>query len=269
MATIISIAGHQGGAGKSSTTMNLGISLARRGHRVLLVDTDPLGAVAAAAGLPAGTQAGLVQIMKGCAPNQAIIESSLALPLALLGNGVKQPTDAFFLEQQARKGGLLPLIRSLAEDYDYVLLDTPSGIEAMSAMAFAASHTLLLVLPCHANAVRTLPGLLRLMVRVRKKLNPELHLLGILASHFDKQNPYEIDTLAAMRTTFTQGLFFSTIMPRSHQFERAAAHASAIQLLGQTREMNHLYDQLAEEVINRLTAGQSAGNNHAQPERLF
>lgn len=255
MGTILSIAGHQGGSGKTTTTLNLGVSLARLGHKVLLIDSDPRGALAKAAGLTdqdAGQ--GLVQILRGRDHQPLLAGSSHGLPLDLLANGSRQPADAFFLERQARKGGLGRVLVELAAAYDYTLIDTPSTIEAISAMVFAQCHHVLLALPCRHSAVKTLPGLLRLLQQVKASLQPHLDILGILATKVDNQNPYELDVLATVRLSFPEGLFFSTIIPRSGHFERAAGHNIALALQADNNGISHLYSHLAQEVVTRLLA---------------
>ena len=137
MGILIGMAGHQGGAGKTTTVLNLGVSLAQQGKKTLLIDTDPLGSLAPASSLTSSTEPGLVQMLRGQESTQVIKESSFGIPLSLLANGVQQPGDAFFLEKQAKKGGLGRLLDSLAQEYDYILIDTPSSIEAISSMVFA------------------------------------------------------------------------------------------------------------------------------------
>lgn len=255
MGTILSIAGHQGGSGKTTTTLNLGLNLAHLGNKVLLIDSDPRGALAKAAGLT-GREAeqGLVQILRGRDRQPLLAGSSHGLPLDLLANGSRQPADAFFLGRQARQGGLGRIIAELAGQYDYTLIDTPSTIEAISAMVFAQCHHVLLALPCRHGAVKTLPGLLRLLKQVKDRLQPHLDILGILATKVDNQNPYELDVLATIRLSFPEGLFFSTLIPRSGHFERAASHCLPLALQADNNEISHLYSHLAQEVVTRLLA---------------
>ena len=269
MGILIGMAGHQGGAGKTTTVLNLGVSLAQQGKKTLLIDTDPLGSLAPASSLTASTEPGLVQMIRGQESNQVIKESSLGIPLSLLANGVQQPGDAFFLEKLAKKGGLGRLLDRLAQEYDYILIDTPSSIEAISSMVFAHCNSVIIILPCQSNAIKTLPGMLRLLTRVQDKLNPELSVLGILASLLDQQNPYELDVLATIRTSFPTGIFFSTLIPRSRQFEKAASNGTSIKLLPSSSGITELYTHLAQEVISRSTSTEPGGNNDAQPKRLF
>ncbi len=269
MGIIISMAGHQGGAGKTSTAMNLGISLARRNKKVLLLDSDPVGGMAVASSLQGETQGGLVQILRGQPKERLINKSILDLPLSLLANGARQPSDAFFLEQQAQNGQLGEFINGLGHEYDYLLVDTPSSIDAISSMVFAHSQAIILVLPCRSDSVKTLPLLLRMLQRIQEKLHPGLYILGILVTMFDCQNPYELDVLSTIRLSFPQGAFFSTIIPRSGQFEKAAGHGIPLGLFAENNGIGALYDQLAAEILIRLSTSISKGNHDEQPERLF
>ncbi len=269
MGKIIGLTGSHGGAGATTSGINLAISLAQQGKKVLFIDTDPMGTMAAACGMSNGTKNGIVQLLRGQSREQVVKKTTLDIPLSLLTSGVLLPSDAFFLERQAKNGRLGNILNRLGREYDYTIVDTPSNIEAIITVVYAYCQAIILVLSCHSNSIKTLPVLLRLMQRVQGNLNPDLHILGILASQVDYQNPYELDALSILRVSFPPGIFFSTIIPRSHQFEKAAASSAPLCLFPGKNKFSRLYSQLTEEFLSRISPATAQGNNHDQPERLF
>jgi chromosome partitioning protein len=266
---IISLTGNHGGAGTTTSGINLAIGLARQGKRILLIDTDPMGTMAAACALPTSAQQGLVQILRGQNQAHLINKTGLDLSLSVLTNGVRYPSDAFFLEEQAKNGKLGLLLDNLSREYDFIIVDTPSNIEAITAIVLVHCQAVILTLTCHATAIKTLPVLLRLMAKIQGNFNTRLNIVGILASMVDYQNPYELDALAAVRVGFPAGIFFSTIIPRSRQFEKAAARSIPLHLFSEKNGISSLYRQLTEEFLQRITPSMPQETNHDQPERLF
>lgn len=269
MGRIIAIGSHQGGGGKTVTTLNLGVALAQGGHRVLLIDGDPAGGLSAAVGLCAKGHTGLVGLLRDRVSREAALRSAVGLDLSIIGCGAMEPGDVFFLLKKARRGVLGAYVETLARDYDYVLIDTASSYEPITTVLLAFAGEVIMPLRGRAITIRTMPLFLKVLKRIRDSLNRDLRLLGLLVNGFDPSNPHEFDLLARMRGAFPGVAFFSTVIPRRTRFERAAQQATAISLLSGDDELRNAYATLAMEVMAREIATSPEGTVHEQADRLF
>jgi chromosome partitioning protein len=178
MGKIIAIASPRGGVGKTTVTLNLGVSLAKTGKRVLLVDTDPQGALAIASNLNRITRKGLVQMLRGELQEDDILIPAGKRSLSLIGTVVETLNDLLFLKQEGDNGHLGMAIQGLAMGYDYILLDTQTGINSPLPQLLAHADSVLLICTGQVSAIKPLPLFLTGIRKVQAERNRLLKLEG-------------------------------------------------------------------------------------------
>ncbi len=180
MTTISTIASHQGGSGKTTTAINLGVSLTEKGRRVLLLDGDPQGGLTATAAPGRRGAPGLLDIVRGRVEPVMAVGPTTRERLALLTSGVRNADDAAILERFVSSGGLPELLRNAATGFDHLVIDAPAGTAPLTRAYLSASHGVVATVACSGPGLDTLPIFLELVSSVRKTANPMLKLRGFL-----------------------------------------------------------------------------------------
>lgn len=253
----IAVANQKGGTGKTSTTLSLGIALARRGKRVLLVDTDPQGDLTKSLGW-ADPDALDVTIANHI---QAAIDGEDPDPRAGMlrhGEGVDlMPAniDLAGLEMgmfmaMMRERLLRMWAEPLKDAYDYIVIDCPATLGIIPVNAFAASDSVLIPVSAELLPASAMTGLLKSVGRVRRQINPSLEVEGILVTLFDCRNNLAKEIEQTVREQFGDAYrVFDTVIPRAVSAAEAPASGTSIFAYDGDGKVAEAFSHLAEEVL--------------------
>jgi chromosome partitioning protein len=259
---ILVVANQKGGVGKTTTAINLGTALAAIGEGTLIVDLDPQGNASTGLGIERAARAtssydvltGAAGIsaaaLKTAVPKLSIVPSTLDL----LGfeMEVAQKSDrayrlknaiAAFTRQQA--GGELA--------YSYFLLDCPPSLNLLTINAMAAAHAILVPLQCEFFALEGLGQLLKTVDEVRRTLNPQLAIHGIVLTMFDSRNNLSTQVVDDVRA-FMGDKVYKTVIPRNVRVSEAPSYGKPVLLYDYSCAGSQAYIQLATEIIQREQA---------------
>jgi chromosome partitioning protein len=252
MGTIIAIANQKGGVGKTTTTANLGASLALRGKRVLLVDMDPQGNLTAAFGHTPPD---------GQTVAEALLDRRVPLPIV----SVKEPSGASLdlvpatvalaqaestlMNKLGREQRLRDQLGVVSDRYDYVLIDTPPSLGLLTINALVAAHKV--IIPTEARFF-SIQGLQMLQESIEETLylNPKLQVLGIVLSKYDRRLKEERTVSSYLREHWGNLVFSTEIGSNSKILEAASVGISIFSHSGAERAVS-AYRELAEEVAAR------------------
>lgn len=242
----IALANQKGGTSKTHSTHALGVILARRGYRVLLVDMDPQSSLTSATG-QSGADGNLSDVLGENATARAVIRP-LADNLDLLpGDIALATTELELVGIYGREGELLRALRPLADDYDICLMDCPPSLSLLTINALTAADGVLIPVVPQVQDLRGLNLFLGSLAKIRAKLNPELETIGILPTMHDGRLVHHNDAIEAMTG---QGLrVLATRISRSVKVAEAAAAAESIVTYDPAHKITDEYNQLADEVI--------------------
>ena len=254
---ITAITNQKGGVLKSTTAENLGIGLARKGKRVLLVDMDPQASLTIALGwrnpdeLPMALPDIMAKILQEMPvqPGEGILHHSEGIDL-LPSNITLSGMEVSLVNAMSRETVLKQYLQDLRKDYDHILLDTsPSlGMLTINAMA-AADQAIIPVQPNYLSA-KGLEQLLGTISRVRRQINPKLRIEGILLTMVDARtnNAREISNL--IRETYGSKIkVYDTVIPRSVRAAEISAEGKSIFLHDPKGKVAEAYSNLTEEVM--------------------
>ncbi|MBU0673419.1 MAG: ParA family protein [Proteobacteria bacterium] len=248
----ITIASHKGGVGKTTTALNLGFSMSRLGKKVLVVDADLQGGVAVACNLVAKTPKGIIHVLRDDLPlAEAIFHLDQEKRLAILGAGIEIPEDIVYFEEQTSQGRLQTLFQGDFSAFDYVLFDAPAGIGVITKELLTVSDSMIHVINCRASTVKSIAKLLRLFIWIRKTINAEIKLSGILISGFKENDPVEEKFLQIIRSRLPANLLFHSLIPYDDVFEKASIKAVPVGRMAQGQKATKSYQSLAEELVSR------------------
>jgi chromosome partitioning protein len=248
--TVIAIASHKGGSGKTSLTINLGAVLARAGP-TLLVDVDPQGGLAATTGTPE-VKPTLYEVLAGTATVTDAIRQTGTQDLDLLPSDL----DLAGLEIEApRRDGWRVLLRDalapVHERYRWILLDTPPGLSVLSYLALAAADAVLVTCAPEYLGYRALKAVLSTIEQARQA-TPALRVLGIVPTLVTARTRHEAEVLAELESTYP-GLLLPPIPRRVAVADAALAGLPAIEYAPNS-EATDAFVILAKEVTDRAEA---------------
>ncbi len=259
MRKIITIASQKGGVGKTTTALNLGFSLSRQGHRVLVMEGDPQGALAIAGDLSDNNRRDVIHLLRQeISPDQVTALPEKGKP-SLLGSGVRKPADALYLDQAARSGHLGDTIRKLGENFDYILIDAPTGINNISSVLLANSQGVIIPINCRGLSVQTLSLFLNLIQRIRQRRGPSLHLEGLLINMVDNRSAKEIEIYETIRNLFPLPVVFKTYIPFDERFEAASTEGVPVMSVTDGETPSHWFLDLAQELVARESSHTQGG----------
>jgi chromosome partitioning protein len=255
---IITVASQKGGVGKTTMSLNLGLALARAGNRTLLMELDAQGSLCLSLGLPDRARPGIAEVLAGTDHVGNVLLKTRDPQLHVLSVGRVDPTTvAGFEDALARQGALGSMLKYLHGDFDLVLIDCPAGLGKVTTRSLESSTHVLSPLQAEPLALRSLGQFLSLVDRIRAEKNPNLVLLGIVLSMFDRQIPASLEVAETLWTKFPGGLIFDSVIPRDDIFLEASLRGSPLLLMQKKPPpLARLFDQLANDVMDRLDTHQ-------------
>lgn len=269
MGKIIAIASQKGGVGKTTTALNLGYCLTRFGSKVLLIDGDPQGGMSVSSNLAAQTNLGLLNLIKNTAKANEIVFTTRDKTMGVVGLGRLQPDDVLLLENEARTGNLGMLIQTLTKGYDYVLLDTPSGIGGLPAALLSIGSSVMMMINCRAISLKTIPLFLKLVKTIQGEHNPKLEFEGVVICMFDSKSAVERQILTQIKEAFPADAFFKTMIPYNEFYEKASLNSVPVALMPDGLKAARPYFELAMELKERETMKERGGEVDEQIVGLF
>ncbi len=273
--TTLVISSQKGGVGKTTVSVNLAYSLARRGWRVLLVDADPQGGVGFSLSEKARDARGFFNLLNGAAsvdPNQLVLSTRLPeFRLMVSGNadlflGEEEPRDTPELRERLRQ-----LLADLS-DNDIVVVDTEAGIHGLTRAIMAVSDYLLLPQQAEPLSARSMPRLLRHIATLRRELGEGVttpRLAGILLTMVRQEDAVSREIENDIRDMLPTELILDSEIPRDPAFLKASRAGVPVSLLHrQPPAASSSFDQLAAELEVRMnlakTINQKEGDEYTR-----
>jgi chromosome partitioning protein len=247
---IIAIANQKGGVGKTTTAINLSASLAASEQPTLLVDCDPQSNTTAGFGLPKDpVRRNLYHaIVLGEPLDHVLVKTQVAgldlVPAdrSLVGAAVE------LISVPDREFKLKAVLAEVRDAYAFIILDCPPALDLLALNALSASDSVLVPIQCEYLALEGVSELLDTLMRVRRALNPELAIEGILLTMYDDRTTLSKQVAADLRSFFGAQVFDSVI-PRNVRLAEAPSHGKPVMLYDIHSKGAEAYFHLAKEVI--------------------
>lgn len=253
---IFAIANQKGGVGKTTTAINLGTALASVGRRVLIVDLDPQGNASTGLGVDLSKRlsSSYDVLIEGTRVSDVArpvenIERLSVLPATQELSGV----DGELLDEDDGRIRLRNALRAASEEtqnFDYVLIDCPPSLNLLTVNALAASTGVIVPLQCEFFALEGLSQLLHTIQRIKKNLNPEIKVQGVVLTMFDNR-VRSCAEVADDAREFLGGLVFDTVVPRNVKLSEAPSFGVPALVYDHLCPGSQAYIRLATEVLER------------------
>jgi len=256
LASVIAFANQKGGVAKTTTTLNLGVALSEKGHRVLAVDLDPQGNLTMSQGWnPDEIERSMFDVLVHRLPITEIVrthEIDIAVSSIDLA-GAELALSSMIGRERALEKALAPV----REDYDFILIDTPPSLGLLTINALVAASGVIVPVQCEYLSLRGLVQLENTLSMIRENLNPTVEIQGILPTMFDKRLLHSREAVEILRENFGD-LVLNTKIRKTVRYAEAPVKGMSVLKYDPSGEAAGMYRDLAKEVLNGASARQHA-----------
>lgn len=249
---VVAVINQKGGVGKSTTVINLSACLGEGKKKVLVIDFDPQGNSTSGYGVEKEElehdiydvilheQPIEETIVPTCEPNVFIVPATIQLATA----------EIELVSAMARESVLKEAVEKIKDEFDYIFIDCPPSLGLLTINALVAADSLIIPIQCEYYALEGVAKLLESMQMVKRRMNPDLEIFGVVMTMFDSRT-----TLSKQVVDEVQGYFgkkmFKTIIPRNVKLSEAPSHGLPVAMYARVSKGALAYSKLAREVVAR------------------
>ncbi|MGN0331559.1 MAG: ParA family protein [Lachnospiraceae bacterium] len=252
MGRIITITNQKGGVGKTTTAVNLSACLAEAGQQVMLVDFDPQGNATSGLGLEGEDFDHTVydMLIEEASVNDCIIRN-IQKNLDVLPSDMNLAgAEIEFQEVEDKEKLLRECLNQIREEYDFIIIDCPPSLNILTINALTAADTVLVPIQCEYYALEGLNQVLKTVDLVKRKLNPQLELEGVVFTMYDARTNLSLEVVESVKNNLNRTIY-KTIIPRNVRLAEAPSHGMSINLYDSRSTGAESYRMLAAEVMSR------------------
>ena len=250
MAKIIAVTNQKGGVGKTTTAVNLAACLAYKGKKVLVVDSDPQGNASSGLGVrKENVENSLYDCLIESSKTKDAVMKTLTRGLSVIPSLPElSAAEIELASQKNREFFLQKVLDEVKDDYDFIVIDSPPALGMLTINIMTAADSLLIPIQCEYYSLEGLSQLISSVKNIKKSLNPDLEIEGILATMYDGRTNLSHQVLEEVKKHFPDKVF-TTPIPRNVRLSEAPSHGQPIIKYDITSKGAEAYFALARDII--------------------
>lgn len=251
MGKVISVANQKGGVGKTTTAVNLSALLAKKGKRVLLIDTDPQGNATSGVGVDKTVSFSVYDVLVDDVEIENTVQLTEMQNLEVCPSNINVAgAEVQLVSQESREFKLKEKVEKVKDDYDYIIIDCPPSLGLVTLNAFTASNSVLIPVQCEYYALEGLGQLINTINIVKKRLNKDLVIEGALLTMYDARTNLSNQVVKEVKNYFEDKVY-KTVIPRNVKLSEAPSYGMPICMYDARSKGSRCYDKFAKEFIKK------------------
>jgi chromosome partitioning protein len=250
MTYTIAVVNQKGGVGKTTSSVNLAAGLAKQNFKVLIIDFDPQGHSSEHLSLKSNPNKTALEVLQDVEPLESCVYPSYITNLWILPSNLRLGQ----FNQNAPQGKQFKLkeaLEKIKENYDFIIIDCQPSLSLLTLNALVACNKVLLPVQAEFLALDGLSQLIVTLKEIQTKLQPNLSVLGILLTMYDRRNKLSFEVRDELEKNFKNDIF-STVIPRNVKLAEAPSFGKSIFDYAPTSPGSEAYYELSREVMRKL-----------------
>ena len=249
MGKVVSVANQKGGVGKTTTTVNLGTILAKKGKKVLLIDTDPQGNATSGLGVNKEVDKSVYDVLVNDTEFVETLQKTKIKNLLVCPSNINLAgAEVQLVSMMSREQRMKEKLDRIKEQFDYILIDCPPSLGLITLNAFTASDSILIPVQCEYFALEGLGQLLNTVNLVRKHLNKSLDIEGALLTMYDIRTNLSNQVVKEVKKYFNDKVY-KTVIPRNVRLSEAPSFGMPITIYDPKSKGAKCYEKLVREIL--------------------
>ena len=249
MGKVISVANQKGGVGKTTTAVNLSTLLAKKGKKVLLIDTDPQGNATSGLGVTKEIELSVYDILVGETTFEETVQETAVKNLKVCPSNISLAgAEVELVSMMSREQRLKEKLDSVKDQYDFIVIDCPPSLGLITLNAFTASDSVLIPVQCEYFALEGLGQLLNTVNLVKKHLNKNLEIEGALLTMYDARTNLSNQVVKEVKKYFEDKVY-KTVIPRNVRLSEAPCYGMPISIYDPKSKGAKAYEKFTKELL--------------------
>lgn len=250
MGYVIALANQKGGVAKTTSVVNLADALGQMKKSVLIIDMDPQGNATSGYGINRRKLKHCIHdvLVEGIPAESVIVKTKYSGVCVLPATINLAGAEIELVSMVARENKLRRSIQHLRERYDYILIDCPPSLGLLTLNGLTAADSIIIPVQCEYYALEGLEQLLNTFNLVRRHLNPQLQILGVLLTMFDSRTNLSVQVVEQVKEYFGDKVF-GAVIPRNVRLSEAPSHGMPISYYDKKSKGAEMYAELAKTVV--------------------
>ena len=250
MGTVFAIANQKGGVGKTTTAINLSACMAQTGKKVLIIDIDPQGNATSGLGIDKrGIEKSVYNVLiHDCKAREAVIATDIDNLYMIPSSIELAGAEIELVSLMVRERMLAKALKDIRDEYDFILIDAPPSLGLLTLNSLAAADKVIVPIQCEFYALEGLSQLVKTINLVKKHINKELVIEGVVLTMFDSRTNLSIQVVDEVKKFF-KAKVHRVIIPRNVRLGEAPSHGKPITSYDSRCPGAVAYKDLADEII--------------------